>query len=1112
MSHLALALLGPFQLSLDRQPVTAITSPQIQALLAYLAVEGDRPHPRADLAHFLWPDRPSKTARQNLRQALSRLQRAIPHAPDPQTPDAPPFLWVQRQQVQFNLRSDHSLDLSAFLQALERCRQHRHARAESCRRCARHLETAVNLVRGDFLQGLNLDSLPFQEWALLKREWLHQELLQALSALTRHCLERGDLLAALPFAQRQIRLDPLREEAYAQAMRALAGSQRRDDALALYARLAHTLEKELDLSPSAPLQALAQAIRQGKEPPALPRSDRRDAPGPLRSRGRPQPAPDPPLKLPPQFTPFVGRAQELSDLAERLDQPDCRLLTLVGPGGVGKTRLAIQAGRERRGLYRDGIVFVPLAPLESPSQLLPALAQGLGLRFPPSVQAEEARRRQLLAFLREREILVILDNFEHLLPVPGLLLEILHAGPGIQLLVTSREPLHLRAEWLLDVPGMALEAVRADPWAVPDREPLADALALFQQTAQRVQPGFALTPENSALVQSICALVAGAPLAIELASATVRTRSLERILQALVAGLDSLATTMRDVPPRHRSIRASFDYSWRLLDEAEQTFLAQLAVFQDGFAPSTVAEVTETGAEAGPILEALAHKSLLQKQAAQVGADPRYTIHPLLAQFVGEKLAARGDLQRQARERHGLFFAAFLAQREPELSGPRQQAVLAEMRQEFGNVVRGWEWAVAQGQLQAIQQGVTGLHQLYVDQGRSEEGEEVLGRAATLLESWPEGQDAPLDLAERRLLLGRIWARQGACCEFLSEDDRGRRLLRASLDLFRQEPADPRARGEMPFALRALAVLERKSGAFAQARAHLEESLAIATALGDAHQQAVSLDELAFLCYLQNQIQEGLRWAWESLALHQKSDNRRGMARAFNCLGLLAGNQGRHEEATTFHRKTLAILRELEDRPGIAGCLNNLGLVAFKAGEYGEAEARFQECQAMFQEQGAPYGVALALYNRGRVAQAQGDFQGAAARHEEALAIRLEMGRPYLCGLSWLYLGQAYRFQGQLAQAEACLEEAQQAFLMGNHPGWARRALLLLAIIWVDAGRPAQALAAARRLQSHPALPPLEDFPDDMDASWVRAQAEAMLGERALGSQGGEPRAEEGRS
>ena len=1095
MPHLALSLFGPFHLTLDRTPVTAITSPRIQALLAYLAAEGDRPHARADLAEFLWPGRPPGTARQNLRQALSRLQRAIPHALD-----APPFLHVHRQQVQFNLASDHSLDLAAFLQALERCRSHRHARPERCRRCARRLEAAVDLVRGDFLQGLSVDSLPFQEWVLLKREWLRQELFQALDLLARHHLERGDLPAVQRFAQRQIQLDPLREEATALAMRALAQAQRRDDALALYASLARALETELDLAPGAPLQALAQAIRQGQPVEVGDQDSRVNGPGPVppgATSPRPgRPLPEPPLRLPPQFTPFVGRQRELSRIAQQLDHPDCRLLTLVGPGGVGKTRLALQTGRERHGHYRDGIAFVALAPLHSREQLLPALAQGLGLVFRASAQAEEARRRHLLAFLRERELLIILDNFEHLLPAPELLLEILHAGPGIQLLVTSREPLHLRAEWLLDVPGMALELGEDGGRAVPlPGPPLADALALFQQTAQRLRPDFTLTRENSPLVRRICALVAGAPLAIELAGAGVRTTPLAQILRELEASLDALSTTMPDVPPRHRSIRASFDYSWRLLDRAEQRLLAQLAVFQNGFTPEAVAGVTGAGTEPemGQALALLASKSLIQGQAAPTGSGPRYAIHPLLAQFVAEKLAAQPSLQRQAQGRHCRFFAAFLARREPELSGPGQQAVLAELHGEFENLVRGWEWAVAQGDLPAIQQALTGIHRLHMDQGQLREAEALLGQAATLLETWPEGKDAPLDPEQRRLLLGRIWARQGACCEFLSEDERGRALLQASLALFRQEPGRPAAQAEMPFALRALAVLERKSGAFALARAHLDESLAVATALGDRHQQAVSLDELSFLCYLQGHTQEGIRYAWEGLALHQEMGNRRGMARAFNCLGLLAGSQGHYQDATTYHRKTLAILQELGDQPGIAGCVNNLGLVAFKAGEHDQAEARFRECQAMFQAQGEPYGVALALYNRGRAATARGDLEAAAARHEEGLAIRLEMGRPYLCGLSWLFLGQIYRIQGRLGQAEACLEEARRAFQAEEHTAWALQATLLLAWIWVRTGRPAQALEAAGQVQRHGPPSRLEDFPDDVDASAVQADAERLL-------------------
>jgi predicted ATPase/transcriptional regulator with XRE-family HTH domain len=366
----------------------------------------------------------------------------------------------------------------------------------------------------------------------------------------------------------------------------------------------------------------AQSIARGAFVPAQAISSAADTPGQRRTTRS--------TNLPAPPTPLIGRETELAQIAARLDQRDCRLLTLVGPGGVGKTRLALQAAIELSASFPDGVCFVPLAALNSAELLVPAIAGALGFTF----HGRADPKAQLLTYLREKDLLLVLDNFEQLLAGADVLSDLIQVAPGVVLLATSREPLHLRVEWLLDIPGLLVPA-RADDSGVEQ----SSAVRLFVQTANRMQADFTLSPATIPSVVRICQFVAGMPLAIELAAAWVRSRSCSEIARELEQSLESLATTMHDVPARHRSMRAVFDHSWRLLSDAEQGVLRRLSVFRGGMQADAAARV----AGATPLLlAALVDKSLLRHNGAG-----RYQLHELVQRYAGvvlHKLIPPGTL------------------------------------------------------------------------------------------------------------------------------------------------------------------------------------------------------------------------------------------------------------------------------------------------------------------------------------------------------------------------------------------------------------------------------------------------------------------------------------
>ncbi len=728
--------------------------------------------------------------------------------------------------------------------------------------------------------------------------------------------------------------------------------------------------------------------------------------------------PSPRIHLPVPPTPFIGRHPELDSLGQLLQDPHCRLLTLVGPGGIGKTRLAIQVASQHPDLFPDGVCFVPLASLTSSAFLVPTIVKTLGF----SLQGEIEPRVQLLNYLRAKQVLLVLDNLEHLLESAGLIADILECGQKVKLLVTSRERLNLRGEWVFEIQGLPLP-----PLDQVDQAEQYSAVAFFVQSARRSQTSFELGAEERSAVIRICQIVEGMPLGIELAAAWVSVLTCSEIAQELERNLDFLKTSMRDVSERHRSLRAVFDHSWKLLSEDERRAVRQLSVFRGGFTRESAEAVA--GASLN-MLDALARRSVVQRIA-----EHRYGLHAMMRQYGAEKLSIKGEVDAVCA-RHLKFFSSFAEARDPSFHGVQNPYWAERLDGELDNFRAALTWAVEHDIERALQLGCA-LSMFWMGR-RPREGHDWLLKSIRVAEC----SSRPISPAIRaRVLyclasldpsfaLARNWVQESlalargladrhteagalavlADIELLERDYTAASMLyEESLNLYK----DIDDRYGNVYVLLGYGSCLRFQCDYERSSQVCEAALEIARGIGQPELMGLAMNQLAILETRQANYERAGELIDQSVQLLRASLNKNYLVSALTSLGSLLAIRGNFASATTIFEEASDICQEIDyPRPFD---YNMRGEVAYLRGDIQQAQQFYESAMAL--EPRIPYDRGMSLLGLGAVARQQGDYSLATQYTQEGLEFFQATQDHWMCGLALHYLGLIALAQNEMERA-----------------------------------------------------------------------------------------------
>lgn len=997
---LQIRLFGPGQIRTRTGHLINVRARKELAALAYLLLEGKQPQSREVLQALLWADFTTESARNNLRVALAHLQALV--NPNPQTEadeHTEKLFHTSRTDVQLNPAAQIWVDVIDFQEVVKNTYRHDHSSRSDCAACCQTLQTAVDLYAGEFLAGFALaDSPAFEEWLFLQRERLHLLVSEAYRDLATYAEAQGDLTGARNYAQRQIELDPLCEPAYRQQMRILARQGERSAALAVFERCRSRLYEELGLDPEPETLALHMQLLNAAAPLSpsigLRPGANQVAPAPLKT---------PPVlanpNLPQQVTSFIGREQELEQIHALLQAGTSRLISFVGPGGIGKTRLAIQAASTAQYRFAHGVYFVSLVGVQQVAEIPAAIMSALNASFEAGTTSST---QQLLTLLAHQHLLLVIDNLEHLMEGIDLLLAILQAAPRVTLLVTTREQINCQAEDRFVLNGLTTPRQ-------PDLAHAAQtaAVRLFCDRAYRLHKEFKLTEQNCGDVVRICQLVEGMPLAIELVTTWLGELDCAGLAAAIAQNLSILATTQRDLPARHRSMQAVFDYSWQLLTAREQRTLSQLALCQGRFSAQIATQLT--GASLID-LTSLRYKSLLR--IAEAGY---YDLHPLIRTFALARLDSASRMETE--ERLATLYLQQVAAQAVALSGATPQAALQVIERELDNVQQAWRWAVAQGRIDLLLQSSDALGEYYAASGRNAECEaNFLPLVQHLLEGPAVDESCFLLCLHLLDQLCRALTLQTKLPAALCWAQK----LIALAQRFSNREFEARGLQQWGGALDA-------DGKKVAARQKLEEALCLARQVEQPRLLGSILLELG-ITYLGDSNRHVATYLQEALPIQRGLGNRTAEQRILLYLGINCTQMEEYEAGRTYQLEALNLLSVTGNRPLEMRIVGGLGYTLSMLGDYPAALEYLTRARQLGQEIGWRLQESYALHNLCSLQRKLGNCDLAVNYGQESLRIALHQASEDAANWARFHLGYAFLARGDLAQAWQTFQQAHDSW------------------------------------------------------------------------------------
>ncbi|MBV7339570.1 tetratricopeptide repeat protein [Chloroflexi bacterium TSY] len=841
------------------------------------------------------------------------------------------------------------------------------------------LRQAVALYQGEFLVGFTVkEAFVFEECVHTEREHIRYQVMEGLELLVADAIRWEDWTSGVDYAHRLLTLEPWRESTHRQLMILHNRAGRREAAVEQFERCKKILAEELAVEPSAETVAFFERLQATRVAP--------------------------PHNLPPQPNAFLGRVEELEQIHENLNDVNCRLLTVAGSGGIGKTRLAIEAGRRYTDstrslsgtIFSDGVYFVPFASIQGGYELdadacIAAIAEAVGTSFHGQTDLQDHLNR----FLQPKSLLLICDNIEHLLssasgssashtPILRTLQSILREAPDVKLLVTSRQRLNLQVERVLTVEGLTYpETARHD--LKKDALEAYSAVALFLRRVEQAQPDYVLSETSVLAVAKLCRLLEGMPLGLELAAHWVRYLSIDDIVEELERGLDILTTSTHNIPARHRSMRAVFDYSWQRLSSKEQSTLSKLSVFQGGFTPETATDITE--ASMGTLV-ALSDQSLIRR----VEGD-RYEMHELLRQFAAEKLTNMGG-EREAQTQHGQYYLALLAENEEGLFGEKPKQVLQMLSREIGNIRKAWQWATANHRWSSLINGMDGLAKFYEISGFFQEGEHLFAQTADSLNS----NQPELNAIRCRLQIGQasMLFAQGLLGQAVE-------VAREAVDLTNSLVSSQKNRTTSDWAQSSHLELEgrarfelgrslHKQGEQSAAPTQFERALTLARAVQNRHLEADILRHWCWNSYDQGDFNRAIELQSAAEELFRQLGDRLGIGITQFDSAFIAFFKGDIRTAGRKFEAALADFRQVGDRRFESFSVFNLGICARGGGKYTKSLTLLHEAISLAQANGDQDSEINGLVTAGKILSEIGDYDAAADYLQQASEMNRVLG------------------------------------------------------------------------------------------------------------------------